>query len=331
MSVNALEWLDGNMHRNYPIADDCSCMSNGGIILPSSFLVDIDINVPVLPENDAEDRFFISALSRTGSEFRIELSYHAASEDLVCGLTGPISLDIRNTASVEDRTVAINPYGELPATHSELANISGNVIIGTCLDMQDIGALTFPWAANSTRATNILSVRVHVTDFGLHHIEADDSYGGVTTFTNDFVIKAGPGIKFTTTDDGAGNVSLVVERIATVEGGSSQPQSVEDVVNAVLSMIGTPIRRINGIAPDENGTFTIGGGDCTKVEPASNGVSIHNPCSTPCCSDATPSDVQAAMTVLKEAEARLLEYYTSLSANVNDMQSRLAALIAAGR
>ena len=330
MAVNALEWLDGNMHRNYPVADDCTCMSNGGIALPSSFLVDIDINVPVLPENDAEDRFFISSIARTGSELRIEFSYHADSDDIVCGLTGPISLDIRNTTDVESRTVAINPYGELPSTHSELSNISGNVIIGTCLDMQDKGAMTFPWSSGGSRTTNILSVRVHVTSFGLHQVIADDTYGGVTAFTNDFVLTAGPGIRFTTTTDGNGNVNLVVEREATASG-SGGPQSVEDVVNAVLSMLGTPIRRINGIAPDDNGTFTIGNGDCTQVTPMGNGVAIANPCSTPCCSDASPSDVQTALNVLKEAEARLLEYYTGMAANINDMQSRLAALIAAGR
>lgn len=306
-------------------------MSNSGLLLPSSFLVDIDINVPLLPENDAEDRFYISALSRTGSELRMELSYHAESGDIVCGLTGPISLDLRNTESVEGRTVAINPYGAPPDTHVELKSISGNVIIGTCMDMQDIGALTFPWEREGTRVTNILSVRVHVTSFGMRSIVADDSYGGVTTFTNDFVLKAGPGIKFTTTTDGNGNVNLVVER-EDVVSGSNEPQSVEDVVNAVLSMIGTPIRRINGIAPDATGSFTIGNGDCTRIAANGNGIIISNPCSTPCCSDASSSeDVQGSITILKESESRLLDYYTGLSASINDMESRLAALIAAGR
>ena len=44
---NSLEWLNSNMHRNYPIVDNTVVEANTpGVYLPSSFLVDLQLIVP---------------------------------------------------------------------------------------------------------------------------------------------------------------------------------------------------------------------------------------------------------------------------------------------
>ena len=72
---NSLEWLNSNMHRNYPIVDNTVVeASTPGVYLPSSFLVDLQLIVPYVEGLDAS-KFFISSVTRNADSFQITIGY----------------------------------------------------------------------------------------------------------------------------------------------------------------------------------------------------------------------------------------------------------------
>ena len=103
------------------------------------------------------------------------------------------------------------------------------------------------------------------------------------------------------------------------------------MMGAIYRALGTPIRTINGLAPDGDMNFTISNGDCVSVQNAATGIVIANPCAQPCCDDASTDDVNTSLSLLEEASKRLEAYYSALTENINNMQARLSALIASRR
>lgn len=338
---DAYEWLDGNMHRNYPIADSCTCEASSGVVLPSSFLVDMDINVPLTSDSTANERFFVSAILRHGAYVTVEISFHTgAGTDVVCARSDPISLTIRNTNpitgdsgnNIPSRTITLAPVAVADTDYKWLESLTGSLVVGTCVDMQDIGNLTFPYQRNSQEVSTILSVRVHLVDAGITSITAIGTDGTESVIRNNMKIQAGEGVDFEVGTDSNGTPVLLVKRIADTYEVSSGYTSVEQVIDAVFTQIGQPITTINGLPPTEDGNFEISGDDCTTVtESGEHSLFIQNPCAKPCCTDDTPEDVEAAIATLTEGEARLQEYYQSISTLVNSLQAKLASLIVSGR
>lgn len=330
-SQDAYEWLDGNMHRNYPVSDSCTCLSNSGILLPSSFLVDMDITVPAAA-NGSPDRFFISAIMRHGDSVTVEISYHSDTVDILCAKSDPISLALRNTDTIEgtpSRTITLNSVliSQSNNDYAWLGSLSGSLIVGSCIDMSQLGNLTFQYAA-----AQILSVRVHRVPAGISSITAIDHAGGSINIRDNLVIQAGEGVDLSYyTDYETGEHILEISRIEPAS--ATQYTTLEDIVDAALAQIGQPITRINGIAPDADGNLTIQGDDCTVVEPNGAGLFIQNSCAKPCCTsgDDGSADIQAAVDTMQESMGRLQEYYTALTQMVNLLQAKLASLIVSGR
>lgn len=338
---DAYEWLDGNMHRSYPIADSCTCEAASGIMLPSSFLVDMDINVPLTDDSTANERFFVSAILRHGAYVTVEISFHTvAGTDVVCARSDPISLTIRNTnpitgdagQGIPSRTITLAPVAVADADYKWLESLTGSLVVGTCADMQDIGNLAFPYQRNSQEVSTILSVRVHLVDAGITSITAIGTNGTTSVIHNNMILQAGDGVDFETSTAVDGTPVLLIKRRPMDTDYQPAYSSVEDVIDAVFTQIGHPITTINGLPPTEDGNFQIDGDDCTTVtESGDHSLFIQNPCAKPCCTDDTPEDVETAIATLTEGEARLQEYYQSISALVNSLQAKLASLIVSGR
>lgn len=329
--IDALEWCDRNMHSNYPLLDSATGISESGVHLPSSFLVDAQIVVPGLVGiSSPESRFFVSSIDRIGNSFVVTLSFYVGGEleSVECATTGAISADINNTSDIDSRVIPLVPASNIPSQYAALQSLSGHLIIGSCIDMSDIGALTFSYAA-----TKIIGLRVHVFSQGLQSVSVIDSEDTQYTFRDDFILRAGDGIELEVGeeyDDELGvNVSVVtVKRTATAAELASKYQNVDDIVADVYEKLGNPIRRINGIVPDSYGNFVIDGEDCVDVVGSVSGIIINNPCSRPCCGEGTTADVQLSLDMLEQIQVRLTKYYESMANNVNAIQSRLSSLIA---
>ena len=338
---NALEWYDQNMHTDYPLVGSASAPdevvgratwtdgASAALYLPKSFLVDIQINTPAVDGIETANRFYISRVYSIGDSLFVDVSYYSGGDSFVCARSSAIGLGIRNTYDIASRTVLLCAVPCDKEQYRELTQLTGKLVIGSCVDMQDIGVMSFTY-----QATAIISARVNLfSTTGSAGADTDvpaaiavvDGDGKEHIISEDFSIQAGEGINLIV----AGN-TIYVERELTDEEKSRVFTSLDAVVSAILSRLGSPIYNINGISPDEKGTFYLRGGDCVRVTNSGPGVTINNSCSQPCCStEQTISELSLTLSNTELAIERLTQYYNALTSNVGAMQARLSSLIAA--
>ena len=333
---NSLEWLNSNMHRNYPIVDNTVVEANTpGVYLPSSFLVDLQLIVPYVEGLDAS-KFFISAVTRNADSFQITIGYLISEVGanvrmgFDCAVSSAIPVDtvfsgepymVRLAAITTDATYTSSTYTYgIPAGYEAMRNIRGAVYIGTCSDMTDVGAMSFIYENAA-----IMPTCVYIEDptSTVTSVRFEDSKGTEVTLTDDFTIVLGNGIKASVNP----NKDTVTFEI--------DPDYVNDALNAILEdTVTNSIRTINGIAPNaDTGDFTIIGKDCTQIAGEQFGISISNPCAKPCCDSngVDSAEIVKALTDISAAKEVLNNYYSSMATNVNALQARLSSLIASRR
>lgn len=331
MATNSLlEFYDQNTHRAYPLVDDASGLDTAGNWLPNSFLVDLSLMIPSFTDGDNIDpkkRFFISAVTRTESVVRVEISYRTSNNTtIICGLSEDIPAtttaygDTNPQAYMQFR---INPTITNPSTTIEtaLSQLVGTLRIGTVSDILSTGSYAFSYNT-VTPTTTINDMLVWLYDAsGIKSVTVQTDTGSVVLDT-DFIIKAGE------------NVTLSLETVddvpvLTISAAATTSDLVSTIVDQIITDIGTPIKQINGVAPDSSGNFTLLGADCIETKTATNGLVFNNPCSKPCCGDADSQAVSNAINSLEDAKDRLMEYYQALTTNVNALQARLSSVLAA--
>lgn len=333
---NSLEWLNGNMHRNYPLVDSMVAESTSGVALPSSFLLDMQLIVPYVEGIDSA-RFFISSVVRSASSLQITIGYMLsdpsqsnAREGFDCAVSAAIPTDLVYTGDLDGSHIvklsAITSETEelsgsytygIPEAYAALRNIRGVLYIGSCADMLSIGALRFHYEHAA-----IMQTCVYVEDkaAAVQSLRIRDSHGNEGVFTDDVTIKLDPALVATIEDD-----------VVTIALNSNSMASVVD--EALEKALGNAILLINGRGPDSTGDFKITGEDCTIVDNVEHGIAISNPCAKPCCDQngTDSAEIIQALTDLSNAKQVLNDYYTDLSTKVNSMQARLSALIASRR
>lgn len=334
---SSLEWLNGNMHRNYPIIDSAVPKSDTDMYLPSSLLMDMQLIVPYASWVDPS-KFFISAINREADSIRLVIGYMtSATQGFDCAMTAAIPLSLvyegmdqtfdshiirvsAVTTKVDDQDLSAPTYWYgIPDDYAALRGIRGTIYIGTCSDMVNAGPMRFDYAA-----TAIMPPCVYIEDamYNVESVRFVDTYGTDETLTGDFTITLAEGIDATVSDNQA-TVTF-----------SINPDYLTTKLNDILSQkVGSAIQTINGIKPDEQGRFYLTGLDCTFIDTASNGLTIDNPCSKPCCDQngADSAEILKALTDLAAAKDVLNNYYTDLATKVNLMQARLSSLIASRR
>ena len=319
--TDALEWCDGNMHRNYPVVDSKTPVSLSGVTLPSSFLVDIDLHAPGLSEDDLYG-LYVSRIDRLQDSLQVVIGLHRADGDSDCGVSAPIPLTTRAVPDIQSRTFAVAPLT------GGAVRLAGSLIVGTCADMLAYGNLRF-----THDTAELISLRVHTYSSGVDSITVEaDAVRDL--LQGNIVLRAGDGVSLAVSEETVDGVDMAVVTVSRVPTDAEEAlgiTSVDEAVAAITAELGMPVRRINGVAPDSTGNVTIAGGDCTDVSVSGNVISISNPCSKPCCDDTSLADAQASLTLLEAACARLENYYQALTTNVNAIQARLSSLIASRR
>lgn len=332
---NSLEWLNSNMHRNYPIVDNTVVeASTPGVYLPSSFLVDLQLIVPYVEGLDAS-KFFISAVTRNADSFQITIGYLISEVGanvrmgFDCAVSSAIPVDIvfsgepymvRLAAITTDATYTSSTYTYgIPAGYEAMRNIRGAVYIGTCSDMADVGAMSFIYENAA-----IMPTCVYIEDpaNAVQSIRFIDGQGTDATLTDDITILLNDGILADISDD----KETVTFRL--------DPEFVTRRLNELLAeVVGDSIKTINGIGPDNTGDFQLTGLDCTNIATTAHGVTISNPCAKPCCDSngVDSADILKALTDIAAAKDVLNNYYSSMATNVNSLQARLSSLIASRR
>lgn len=340
MAYSQTELYNDNMHRNYPFSSGISVYAGSGTdikFLPESFIVDLKLRTGALAEGTELGTFYVSSINTSGTTFQVIISYRtpteAEDEDadcIECAAVNAIPSSLEPGGDGWDGHVfAVTPIlsADLYTTYPHLVNLSGTMVIGSCADMRGKGTWVFDYAHSKLDSTCVTTFAS-----GIDSVTIQDRYGNtIHTFTSDFAIKAGDGIELTvgTTTVGTSSIpTLEINRVPTDAEKAASITDVESVVSAVMALLGTPIRKINGVSPDSAGNFYIAGGDCTTVTTGQGQISISNPCSVPCCTEATGSEAEAAIQKLDDARERLSAYFEALSTNISMMQSRLSSLIA---
>ena len=103
---NSLEWLNSNMHRNYPLVDSMVVQATNESYLPSSFLVDMQLVVPYVEGLDPAG-FFISSIVRNATSFQVTIGYMTETGSDVqqgfdCAVSAAIPLDLIVSSNYND-------------------------------------------------------------------------------------------------------------------------------------------------------------------------------------------------------------------------------------
>lgn len=322
-----LEWCDANMTTDYPLVvvnpSAIVGRSTSGVYLPQSFLVDAQLIFPSSAAVRYRSSLYISKISCVDSGFTVQVSCYISNDlSIPCGITGVIPDSVRNTDDIAARTFSINSL-DVPDDYRELGGMSGYFIIGSCVDMQNVGVMEFSYGSAA-----LIGIRMFCYDTGLDSVTFIDADNNSTTLYKDFTIKAGDGIDFEISTTPGGEPVVRIVRVPTAKESANSYTDIDSVISAVLANLGQPILRVNGIAPSATGNITIEGGDCVSVRTQGNSITISNPCSKPCCQDTTTTDdISSSLELLESAQQRLQGYYETINNNINMIQARLASLI----
>ena len=319
-----LEFLNQNMHRNYPIQDTRITQANDGTYLPSSFLVDCQILIPCSPDQisgiDAT-RFFVSAVLKYTNSVQVLISYQPLDADaFVCATSSAIVL-VDDPENPYPAVITLTPAAEIPddAEYAPLKSLTGTLSIGSTANMSNLGSLYFTYDHGMLYQTCIIkNLVVQDVVAGLNIVDANGVSLGVLTGT--VTLQSGPGVQLIVDTD---NNTLKIQ---------ADNNWVTTQINNILTQSGSPIKSINGQKPDNSGNFTIAGLDCLEIKtvPAANSITINNPCAKPCCSEDSGdlADIRAAQGNLNDKVARISENLTIFINSINNVETRLPSLVA---
>lgn len=318
--AHALEFLNQNMHNNYPIKDDCIVVSEDGTYLPSSFLVDCRIDIACEPNvNSGLDitRFFVSAVNHYSGSVQVIISYQPENDTAF-----PCASSSAIVYGTQMAMVNLTPAAGIPegAEWDPLRNLTGALWIGNMVGMDSIGSLTFLYENAAINPVCIVKNLI-VTQI-VEGLTVVDINGQTHALTGDVVLKAGDGIKFVY-DQLTNRVTMQVDEEALSE-------MVAEALDAVDMAGYKAIRTINSAHPDSKGNLTIAGLDCTTIGAAQNGITISNPCSKPCCGDDSGdvADIKIAQQSVKDQVDRLTQNINALIISLNNVETRLPSLVA---
>ena len=327
--TQSLEWINSNMHRNYPIADGVVPQAVSGEYLPASFLVDLQLIVPYVEGLDAS-KFFVSSIVRQPAAFQLTIGYMidtATGTGFDCAVSATIPLNLQFTGTSEPyavqlagltSVVAATPQSSytsgIPAAYAAMRGIRGTAYIASCVDMASIGELSFVYA-NARLIPQCVYIESPVSN--VSSVRFIDDYGTDATFTNDITIRAENGVKITVTGQ-------------TLTFSLDEEYMKAELDRQMADKYGNSIKTINEIGPDDNGNIQLQGMDCTIITTQPSGIMISNPCAKPCCDtgNVDSAEIQTALTDLQSAKEVLNNYYMDLATKVNSMQARLSSLIA---
>lgn len=287
-----LEFLAHNAERNYPFAAEAGLKDvTNSFTLPDDFVVGLDMAISS-GMSVATSRFFMQQISIFSSGIRLVFAYDTGSAVVqVATATVPRFNFVRNSSY---------PIYGLPG-HTE---ITGTIMIGRLetLNEQPTGLFSFDLSA-----TNLEPSTIRPCVKGISSIAVANSSGVLSRpFFGDIQLVAGTNIQLSTVV--SGDTARIVISALSGEG------TIEECVCEGGTPDAPPITRINGIAPDASGNFTILGDNCISFESATNGLKAEDSCCQPCCGN-------DELEVITRDLERMHEQRTTYELIVRELQS----------
>lgn len=257
----ALEWLNHNAQRNYPLADTASCRDvTGTFRIPEDFLLELDIPIHAGMNVDPA-RFFVRHVGVFPSGYTVVVGYQPETGD-------PYNVAIAafdRSSHQKYRCYPVNGVDDFEDT-------VGKVVIG---DLENIDRQPPGWWTFDLDSTRIDPDCVRPLLRGVSSIVCENGTDRSVKLYGDVTLVAGTNCQLVPIITGGGDTVI---RINFIEGEGS----VEDCVCSG-DIEAPPIRAINGVRPTPDGNFYLIGSDCVKLEPTRNGLKIVNTCAEPCC------------------------------------------------
>ena len=314
------EFLDGNLHWSYPLTDDSGGEDNtGAFSIPSALISDIYMCVPNLSYVD-KTKFYISNILIRRYFIDIEISYDDPA------VTRPLGVfkNISTTAAVHSSYDFIPTETQSNDQWTPMYHMTGQIIIGDAAQaIQYIGSWSFDQSTTG-RSSKIVSTRISK---GLLNVQYISINGRL--FTGNVRLREGSNIQMQTDQRVVNGVPETVVTIsASLNAASSlQLANDEDVLAALTSLYGRPMKTINGMSPNSSRNFTFIGQDCTTVESIDHGLVINNPCAAPCCdSDENITNLMASVSNLNLRYSQLKAFFDGVSGSINTVQNKLLVL-----
>ena len=312
-----LEFLNQNMHRNYPIYDNCVPRTTDNVYLPSSFLVDCKIIIPCDTEQMNQidtSRFFVSDVVFYTNSVQVLIGYQPDGDSAyVCASSSAIVLS-DNPDQPYPAEIVLGPSGN-PPDGSPLKNLSGKLWIGSTANMVNLGSLHFEY--DNTKLSSSCIYKTPMSP--VSSIRVLDSAGSVVAvLSGEVTIQASTGL-LVSFDEGVLSIGI-------------DTAWLDDEINGMIDDSGSFIKTINGQRPDSTGNFVIAGIDCLTVSDNDNSSSltVSNTCSKPCCGDESGdiADIRSAQDLLKDKMNRISSNLNTFINSINNVETRLPSLVA---
>jgi hypothetical protein len=254
------EWLDSNAARSYPLTAESTKQDvAGAFTIPADFI--LGIYLPVHAGLDIEPaKFFIRSINISGPGYRITIAYYP-------GVGDPITV----AEAVIPKATHTEYRGYQLIGQGDFADSQGQIVIGRLENLAHLpaGQYLFDFGATQLETDAIQPLLQYVSSLVVLNgsDRSERLYG-------DIELEAGNNVRITVTD---GDTSHPKIRIDAIQGEGLNQDCVCDETQA------TPIRTINGIAPDASGNFTLQAGTCISIDALTAGLRLTNTCSQPCC------------------------------------------------
>lgn len=310
MPNNLQEFLNENLHRNYPVKDSCSAQdTTGSFNIPTELIADIRL---VIPQGFISSGvFFISEILIGRYSASVEISY-APSAGLPAAVGWFHNLDTGADSFASYQFVTV------PQTDSNftgLEDTTGTLVAGSLSSSR-----AFPGAWKFVSGNTELvptCVEEQLTKF--RALKVDDSI-----YTGDIVLEEGENITIDTAYDPASDTTVITISSSEIESSEITINNDAQLLAALTAIYGPPIVRINEIPPQQDGNFDLLGADCVVLTGTQSGAQISNPCGEPCCDKETYlSPVYDSINQLNARHARLEDFMKSSVDNLDILIGRL--------
>jgi hypothetical protein len=304
------EFTDKNLHRSYPLLDSSSGNdTSGSFTLPTSLITDMYLCVPNIPEVDV-NKFYVSYVIARRATIEIGISYDDAATPDILGSFKSVLVE-----APLQQTYLFTPAGnEVVGPLTALSIMTGQITIG---NPRETSTLLGNWRFDPLE-TYISPTRVSQGLINVQYFSVGDNL-----FTGVINLSGGPGVDLDVVT--AGDTTTITVNVDT--DSSTAILTDDDVITALTNDVGPPIRSVNGILADANRDFSVQGGDCTEVTGLSAGISIGNPCATPCCpEDENIASLKGSVESLNLKYADLIRFYELNRDLVNEIQNKLFSL-----
>jgi len=297
--TTTVEWLNENSLRAFPFKENSS-RSDGTVVIPNDFIVDMAFVVPVATTNT----FYLKSLMVSAAQITGVIANQ--SENNVGTFSIPVDSHIQNTG------YAIIGAG----TYSDAR---GRIVIGNLKGITSelpegiytytIDATPFELSAIRPDLRRVRGIKVKKADGSISEVIA-----GIVQLT------AGSNVVLENPSPGVIKINAL--------GNDGFIEECGDCLNRFVPP--DPIRTINGVPGDENGNVNlISTEQCLEVVPdgSTNSVKLLDKCSQPCCGCTELEFVTTTLSTLKDSLTKLENLAQELQNRESDFfQSVLSSL-----